>query len=66
MKKKKTSVAWVRERTMPTQIPPFVSEICANFWEYRVDVVSVTNPYGRILDFLDRSHYFFFQAAPQL
>jgi hypothetical protein len=29
-------------------------------------VVSVTDPYGRILGFLDRSRYFFFQAAPQL
>jgi hypothetical protein len=29
-------------------------------------MVSVTVPYGRILGFLDRSRYFFFQAAPQL
>jgi hypothetical protein len=29
-------------------------------------VVSVTNLYGRILDFIDRSRYFFFQVAPQL
>jgi hypothetical protein len=29
-------------------------------------VVSVTDPYGRILRFLDRSPYFFFQVAPQL
>jgi hypothetical protein len=29
-------------------------------------VVSVTDPYGRILDFLDRSRYFFYQVAPQL
>jgi hypothetical protein len=29
-------------------------------------VVSVTVPYGRILGFLDRSRYFFFQVAPQL
>jgi hypothetical protein len=27
-------------------------------------VVSVTDPYGRIVDFLDRSRYFFFQVAP--
>jgi hypothetical protein len=26
----------------------------------------VTDPYGRILGFLDRSRYFFFQLAPQL
>jgi hypothetical protein len=29
-------------------------------------VVSVTDPYGRIVGFQDRSHYFFFQVAPQL
>jgi hypothetical protein len=29
-------------------------------------VVNVTDPYGRILRFLDRSRHFFFQAAPQL
>jgi hypothetical protein len=29
-------------------------------------VVSVTNPYGRILGFLDWSRYYFFQVAPQL
>jgi hypothetical protein len=28
-------------------------------------VVSVTDPYDRILDSLDRSRYFFFQVAPQ-
>jgi hypothetical protein len=27
-------------------------------------VVSVTDPYGRILGFLDRSNNFFFQAPP--
>jgi hypothetical protein len=29
-------------------------------------VVIVTDPYGRILGFIDRSRYFFFQVAPQL
>jgi hypothetical protein len=29
-------------------------------------VVNVTDPYGGILEFLDRSRYFFFQVAPQL
>jgi hypothetical protein len=29
-------------------------------------VVSVTDPYARILDFLDRSRYFSFQLTPQL
>jgi hypothetical protein len=29
-------------------------------------MVSVTDLYGRILGFIDRSRYFFFQVAPQL
>jgi hypothetical protein len=29
-------------------------------------MVSTTDPYSCILDFLDRSRYFFFQVAPQL
>jgi hypothetical protein len=29
-------------------------------------MVSVMDPYSRILGFLDRSRYFFFQVAPQL
>jgi hypothetical protein len=32
----------------------------------RCHVVRVTDPYGRILGFLYRSRYFFFQVAPQL
>jgi hypothetical protein len=35
----------------------------ADRWCY---VVRVTDPYGRILGFLDRSRYFCFQIAPQL
>jgi hypothetical protein len=50
------SVASVRKRTIPTERPPLVSEVSAN----------VTNPYSRILGFLDRSRYYFFQVAPQL
>jgi hypothetical protein len=29
-------------------------------------MVSTTDPYGRMLSFLDRSRYFFFEVAPQL
>jgi hypothetical protein len=31
-----------------------------------VGEVNARSPYGRILRFLDRSRYFFFQVAPQL
>jgi hypothetical protein len=39
-------------------VPTFAYRVC--------HVVSVTDHYGRILDFIDRSRYVFFQVAPQL
>jgi hypothetical protein len=60
-------MVWVRERTISTERPPLVGEVIANFlWIEGRHVVSVTDPYGRILGFLDRSRYFFYQVAPQL
>jgi hypothetical protein len=67
IKQKQTnSVTWFRERTIPTEQPPLVGEVGANFYDRGCHVVSVTDSCGRILGFLDRSHYFFFQVAPQL
>jgi hypothetical protein len=40
---------------MPTVRPPFVGEVMPRFADKRCHVVSVTDPYGRILDLLDRS-----------
>jgi hypothetical protein len=40
--------------------------LVASFAYRLCHVVSVTDPYGRILGFLDRSRYLFFQVAPQL
>jgi hypothetical protein len=60
------SLAWVRERTIPTERPPLVGEVSANFVDRECHVVSVTDPHGRNLEFLYRSRYFFFQVAPQL
>jgi hypothetical protein len=45
-------------RLSVTLVPTFEHTECR--------VVSVTDPYGRILGFLDRSRYFLFQEAPQL
>jgi hypothetical protein len=54
-------MASVRKRTIKTERPPLVSEVSANFFADRgCHVVSVTNPYGRILGFLNRSLYYFF------
>jgi hypothetical protein len=46
--KKTNSVALVRKRTLPTERPPLVGEVSANFSEQRVSQsVSATNPHGR-------------------
>jgi hypothetical protein len=45
----------VRERTIPTERLPYVGEVSAKFAERGCHVVSVTDPYGRILGFLDAS-----------
>jgi hypothetical protein len=45
-------------RLLAKLVPTFANKGC--------HVVSVTDPYGRILRFLDWSCYFFFQVAPQL
>jgi hypothetical protein len=58
--------SWVLERTLLTEQPQLLSEIVPNFADRWCHVVSVTYPYGCILDFLDRSRYFLFQVAPQL
>jgi hypothetical protein len=47
------------DRRLPVKLVP-------SFADRRSDVVSVTDPYARIFDFLDWSRYFFFQVAPQL
>jgi hypothetical protein len=39
---KLNSVAWVHERAMPTERPPLVGEVSANFCGWHV--VSVTDP----------------------
>jgi hypothetical protein len=56
---KTNSVASVRNRTMPTERPLLVSEVSANgFADRRCHVVSMTDPYDRILGFLDRRRYY--------
>jgi hypothetical protein len=64
--RRKNSVVRVRERTIPTKRPPLVGQVSAKFADRGSHVVSVTDPYGSILGFLDRSRYFFFQVASQL
>jgi hypothetical protein len=54
-------VVSVREKTIPTERQPLVGEFNAKFKDKGCQVVSVTDPHSRILGFLDRSCYFFFQ-----
>jgi hypothetical protein len=42
------------------------AKLLPTFEVWGCHVVSTTDPYGRILGFLDQSRYFFFQVAPQL
>jgi hypothetical protein len=42
------------------------AKLVPTFTDSECRVVSTTDPHGRILDFLDRSRYCFFQIAPQL
>jgi hypothetical protein len=56
-------MAWVRERTIPTD-RRLSTKLVSTVADRRCYVVSVTNPYCRNLDFLDRSRYFLFQVAP--
>jgi hypothetical protein len=48
----------VLEPTIPIERPPLVGGVIALFADKGCHVVSVTDPYGRILGFLDRSRYF--------
>jgi hypothetical protein len=58
----------VRERTIPTELPPLVGEVSVNFFfsDRGCHVVNVADPYGRNLGFRDRSRYVFLQVAPHL
>jgi hypothetical protein len=42
------------------------SKLMPTFADRGPSMVGATEPYSRILDFLHRSRYFFFQVAPQL
>jgi hypothetical protein len=42
------------------------AKLVLSFVDIECHVVSATDPYGRILCFLDRISYVFFQVAPQL
>jgi hypothetical protein len=49
VKPKLNSVAWVRERTILTRRPPVVVKLVPNFADRGCPVLSLTDPYDRIL-----------------
>ena len=60
-------MALVRERTIPTERPPPVSEVVPTFaGGGGVTWAAQRVPTAVNLCFLDRSRYFFIQVAPQL
>ena len=61
------SVVLVRERTIPTERPPPVGEVSANFWEQRCFTWSAQRiPTAVNLCFLDRSRYFFNSSSSSI
>jgi hypothetical protein len=65
-KKKKNSMVWVRERTIPTERPQLVGEVIANFLWIEFATWSawrIPRPYSRISR---QEPLLFYQVAPQL
>jgi CBS-domain-containing membrane protein len=63
-----TNTPW-RECASEVYLPSdrrFSAKLVPTFVDTERHVVSVTDPYGRIIGFIDRSRYLFFQVAPQL
>jgi hypothetical protein len=56
----------VRKRTIPTELPPLLSDASANFCGEGVTWSAQRIPVAVNLSFQDRSRYFFIQVAPQL
>jgi hypothetical protein len=66
LKKKLNTVAWVRKELYRPSEDRLSARSVQTFADWECYAVSVTDPYGGILGFLNRSLHFFFQAAPQL
>jgi hypothetical protein len=60
-------MAIVHKQTIPTERPPLVNEVSANFLRVEGVAWSVQRiPMAVNLGFLDWSRYYFIQVAPQL
>jgi hypothetical protein len=63
---KETIVAYFRKIICYWTDRRLSAKLVPNFEDRGYRVVSSKNPYGRILGFLERSSYYFFQVDPQL
>jgi hypothetical protein len=63
--KTKNSVALVHKLYRPSD-RRLLGKLVPTFADRGCRVGSATDPHGRILGFLDRRRYYFFQVAPQL
>jgi hypothetical protein len=64
--KKKNSMVSVRERTIPTERPPLVGEVIANFCGYRVPRGQRDESLRPFSRFSRQEPLLFYQVAPQL
>jgi hypothetical protein len=62
----KNSLALVRQGTTRQSDRRSLSKLMRNFASRGRLVVSTRDPHGRIIGFVDRSPYFFFQVSAQL
>jgi hypothetical protein len=64
--KKLNSMVWVRERTIPTEQPPLVGEVIANFCGERVPRGQLDGSLRPYFRFSRQEPLLFYQVAPQL
>jgi hypothetical protein len=62
----KNSMVWVRERTIPTEQPPLVGEVTANFCGKRVPRGQRDGSLRPYCQFSRQEPLLFYQVAPQL
>jgi hypothetical protein len=64
----KNEIPWTESESEPYRPSDFLlsAKLVTTFEDRQRRLLRATDPYGRILGFLDRSRYFFYQVAPQL
>jgi hypothetical protein len=63
---KQTPWPWSASELYRQRDRRFLAKLMTTFGDTGCRVVTATDPHCRILGFLDRSRYYFFQVAPQL